>query len=304
MDAFDKHDVTGLRDQLNRTRDLARLLRDVRETGNPWPAAPRREAIFVLELADVAFTRGDEALQQETGKWLEHYHDLVRQPLGADEFECFWYWAELAIIQGAMQPALGRTLTAKALERCSAEPRFVLADAIFADQRWPLGVQWPGVLSVTVPSAEQASLVPALYAKAVALPVVADEARVRGAWFEYRIGRFSEALAVLGTDLAGTERSIAYLRALLRGHILRELGRLDEAAASYDAALAGWPGAQSARVALMTLRAAQGRRADAEALALMVETAPGDQFDPWWTYWRGDYRVFTLIMNRLREIGR
>jgi len=302
--AFERRDRAGLREELLRTRDLARLLRDVREAGNPWPAAPRREAVFVLELADVAFSRGDERLQEETGEWLQKYNDLVRQPLGADEFECLWYWAELAVVEGAMLPALGRTLAAKAIERCPGEPRFVLAEAIFVDQRWPLGVSWPGVLSVATPSAEQATLAPALYAKAIALPSVADEARVRGAWFEYRVGRFTESLGMLGPSSAGADRAIQYLRALLRGHILRELDRQDEAAAAYEAALLVWPGAQSARVGLMTLRAAQGRRADAEALALAIETAPDDQFDPWWTYWRGDYRISTPIMDRLREAAR
>ena len=69
------------------------------------------------------------------------------------------------------------------------------------------------------------------------------------------------------------------------------------------AALAEWPGAQSARIGLMTLQLSRGERQEAASLAEAAETAPTDQFDPWWTYWLGDYRVYPSIVAKLREMA-
>ena len=104
---------------------------------------------------------------------------------------------------------------------------------------------------------------------------------------------------------AGTDPYVLYLTDLVRGQILRARGRPDEAAKAYRDALTTWPGAQSARVALMTLLLSRGDRQEAAKLAEAAETAAaGNQFDPWWTYWLGDYRVYPAIVAKLREIAR
>jgi hypothetical protein len=90
----------------------------------------------------------------------------------------------------------------------------------------------------------------------------------------------------------------------VRGQILRAQGRLDEAERAYRAALTTWPGAQSAQVALMTLRLTRGDRQEAAKLADATETASDNQFDPWWTYWLGDYRAYPAIVAKLREMVR
>ena len=95
-----------------------------------------------------------------------------------------------------------------------------------------------------------------------------------------------------------------YFADLVRGQILRALGRSDDAVAAFRAALATWPGAQSARVALMTLLVNRGDREEAAALAEAALTASEDQFDPWWTYWLGDFRAFPAMLENLRELGR
>jgi len=97
---------------------------------------------------------------------------------------------------------------------------------------------------------------------------------------------------------------VRYLVDLGRGKVLHWLGRLDEAEAAFRAALTTWPGAQSARISLMTLLATGGVRPEAAALAEAVETAPDAQLDPWWTYWLGDARVYPDIIARLREMTR
>ena len=53
----------------------------------------------------------------------------------------------------------------------------------------------------------------------------------------------------------------------------------------------------------MTLLLSRGDRQEAATLAEAAETAPDDQFDPWWTYWLGDYRVYPAILAKLREIA-
>jgi hypothetical protein len=55
---------------------------------------------------------------------------------------------------------------------------------------------------------------------------------------------------------------------------------------------------------LMTLQLSRGNRQEAASLADATETAPADQFDPWWTYWLGDYRVYPAIVAKLREMTR
>ena len=79
---------------------------------------------------------------------------------------------------------------------------------------------------------------------------------------------------------------------------------MDDAAAAYRAALAAWPGAQSAQVALMTLAVGRGNREEAGALAETIQMAAVDQYDPWWTYWLGDYRAYPAVLDKLRELAR
>jgi hypothetical protein len=53
----------------------------------------------------------------------------------------------------------------------------------------------------------------------------------------------------------------------------------------------------------MTLELNRGDRQEAARLAEATETATGEQFDPWWTYWLGDYRVYPAIVAKLREVA-
>ena len=55
---------------------------------------------------------------------------------------------------------------------------------------------------------------------------------------------------------------------------------------------------------LMALLVRRGERAEAAALAESVETAPEDQFDPWWMYWLGGLRRYPADLAALRELAR
>ncbi len=137
------------------------------------------------------------------------------------------------------------------------------------------------------------------------LPGTEHEARLRAAWVHFRAGRFSDGLALL--DAAKGEPPDAptrYLFDLVRGQLLRSLGRADEAAAAFTSALDVWPRAQSARAALMTLRLSRGQLGEAAALAEDIQKADTADQDPWWVYWFGDGRQFTVTRAALREIVR
>jgi tetratricopeptide (TPR) repeat protein len=143
------------------------------------------------------------------------------------------------------------------------------------------------------------------YEEAMRAPDTEPEARVRAAWFLQSRGRPEQALEVL-RDAPGqsADLHVRYLAFLVRGEALRALGRSDDAVAAFRQALAIWPGAQSATVALMTLLVNRGERQEAAALARSAEGAAVDRYDPWWTYWLGDYRVYPSILGKLRELGR
>jgi len=106
------------------------------------------------------------------------------------------------------------------------------------------------------------------------------------------------------TTTQTTDKELRYFAELVRGQVLRARGRSDEAVTAFRAALTAWPGAQSARVALMTLLINQGKRDEAAALAEASQTGPADEFDPMWMYWLGDFRAYPTIVEKLRSLSR
>ena len=293
-DAFDRGEPDFQRG-LAETRDLASLLRSFRGSDSPWPDAPRRTAVFALELGVAALRSNNPDARDAGGRLLAEYNARVRQPGGSDDFECAWLWTEVAALEGLFMPDSAIVLVPIAVERCPREGRLHLAHAIISEQRWLRG---------TAGANEETSIFER-YQAAMTFPDTAVEARMRGASFLSRVGKLDEALSLVDPRPAGgADPYVLYLTDLVRGQILRARGRLDDAEKAYREALTIWPGAQSARVALMTLRLGRGDRQEAAALAAAAETAPGNQFDPWWTYWLGDYRVYPTIVAKLREFAR
>jgi len=283
--------------RLAETGDLANFLRHFRASPAPWPDAPRRTAVFALELAVAALKSHNQYARDEGGRLLAEYNARVRQPGGADAFECSWLWTEVAAFEGLFMTDNAMLFVPRAVERCPGKPRLQLAYAIISEQQWLRG---------SVGANEENSIL-GRYQAAIKSPDTAAEARMRAAWFLCRIGRLDEALALAAAGPpVGTDPYVLYLTNLVRGQILRARGRPEDAAKAYRDALTIWPGAQSARVALMTLALSRGDRQEAAKLADAAETeaASDTQFDPWWTYWLGDYRAYPVIVARLREIAR
>jgi tetratricopeptide (TPR) repeat protein len=170
-----------------------------------------------------------------------------------------------------------------------------LAYAFVSEQQWLRGGLTP----------DQELDVVRRYEAAMKFPETAPEARVRAARFLYGLGSFDRALALLdGAMPQSADKEVRYFADLIRGKTLQARGRPDEAAAAFRAALVTWPGAQSARVALMTLLVNRGNHDEAAALAEAAQTASEDEFDPWWTYWLGDFRAYPDILDKLRELAR
>ena len=294
-DLFDRGNAAAFQRALSDQRDLPNVLRGFRQSDSPWPDHRRRTAVFALELAVAGLRSDNRDARDEAGRVLAEYHVRVREPAGADEFECWWFVAEAAALEGTFIPENAMQFIPRALQRCPANGRLRLAHAMVSEQLWLRGRTVPG---------QDAEIV-ARYDEAMKFPDIQVEARVRGARFLYALGQFDRALTLLDPLVVPPgDLEMRYCALLVRGQVLRASGRLDDAAAAYRSALEAWPGAQSARVALMTLQVSRGNRAEAAALAEAIQTAPPDQYDPWWTYWLGNYRVYPAIVARLRELGR
>lgn len=287
--------------------NFAEVIRDVRTSPTPWANLPRRDAVFALEIAVAGLNRSDNDARAEAMRWLEQYTTLIRQPLGADAFECAWYWTGTAALQGLIRPTLAASFVQRALRRCPDDPRLHLAAAVITDQQWPAGTlrPLPGIVRQIGPSVQQRAAVTSLYARAMEFPETAVEARVRAAWFAYRVGDLDGGFELI-TQASGAlaDPQLEYLRELVGAHVLRALGRYDEAAAGFRRALTVWPRAQSARLGLLAVEVLRGHHEEAAALAEAVETASGGDFDPWWRYWQGDFRAHGGILARLREMAR
>ena len=295
-DKYDRGELDFQRDLADRP-EFAIFLRSFRGSVAPWPNAPKRTAVFALELAVAALQSQNQYAREEGGRLLAEYNTRVRQPEGADAFECTWLWTEVAALEGMFMPDSAMLFVPRAVERCPGEARLQLAYAIISEQQWLRG---------TVGANEVDSIL-GRYQAAMKSPDTAPEARMRAAWFLCRIGRLDEALALADVrPPAGTDQYVRYLTDLVRGQVLRARGRHEDAAKAYREALTTWPGAQSARVALMTLELSRGNRQEAAQLAAAAETeaASGNQVDPWWTYWLGDYRAYPAIVAKLREVAR
>ncbi len=292
-DLYD-HGEPAFQKGLSQTQDLAAVVRDFRASDQPWPDAPRRTAVFALELAIAALRSDNRYARDEGGRLLAEYNTRVRMPEGPDAFECSWLWTEVAALEGLFMADSAMLFVPRAVERCPGEGRLHLAQALVSEQQWLRG---------TAGDNQEAQILQR-YEQAIKFQETAAEAKMRAAWFLCRTGKLDQALALVDKPLPpGTDRYVQYLTELVRGQILRAQNRPDDAARAFRTASSTWPGAQSARVALMTLQLTRGERQEAGSLAEATETAPADQFDPWWTFWLGDYRGYPAIIAKLRELA-
>ena len=303
--AYERADYAATFDAARQWTDAARLINDIRAAGDLWPAAPHREAVLALELAQAGLFGDSGEARQAAMLWLADEGRLLRPPLGPDAFEHDWLAAELALLEAIGKPADVQPFVANARQRFPDDPGFLLADAIVSDERWPLGDE---NVMTAAEAARQVATVTASYNAVIGHPEAPDavaEARVREAYFLHRLNREAEALSQLDAVRDGdADPAVRFLRDLFRGHVLIALGRTAEAVDAYRAAVATLPGAQSARVALMNSLVVSGDRPGALALSESIQTTPVSDADPWHLYWPGDYRRFPQELAHLRSLVR
>jgi tetratricopeptide (TPR) repeat protein len=303
--AYDARAFQNVTNGLRQVADAAKLMKEFDDGGNPWPAAPNREAAFAIELAETGLFSSRGPVKDQAETLLTRHTRFIRHPLEPAEFERLWHYAVLTLLQATLRPNVLDVFTMRALERFPDEPRFLLARAIAADQRTAAGgsLQWA---SANRPASANVEAAKALYELLLGRPEVSTEARIRLAFLLYRQGRNEEALTRLDEAAARPldDGMLRYLNQLFRGHVLAELNRADESLAAYRAAQAILPSAQSARVSIMNALYKRGDRAGAEALAEQIQTEPAGLMDPWWIYWQGQYRLHNAVIARLREVAR
>jgi VWFA-related protein len=310
---FNRGNDALLQSRLRQARNLRDLIRDYRTAANPWPSQPGLEATFVLEMAAAGFLSRDSGTRQDARMLLEARRDLVRaplsvaleRPLDANAFECHWYEVALATLQGSAQSLAVIELAPDMMARCPSNGRLRLAVAIASDQVWYDRHERPWQGDSAPPGGvATADDVMARYAAAMVFPDVEAEARLRSAWVVYGAADYARALGVIDGRVTPIDDPVVlYFRHLVRAQILRKLDRGEEALADYRRAMDAFPGAQSARVGLLTLSIERGDRAAAEQVAVAIETAPPDAIDPWWVYRQGDYRSFFANLADLRRLA-
>jgi Tfp pilus assembly protein PilF len=129
------------------------------------------------------------------------------------------------------------------------------------------------------------------------------EAHIRLGWFLHRVGRHQEAIAMLdAAPGSAQDPALTFLRHLFKGHAFVAMDRLNDAIVEYRMATQAVPGAQSARVALMSALTARGDSGQAQAIGQQIETSP-PVGDPWWNYWLGDYRFYATALETLRALN-
>lgn len=299
--AFERSDREALTRRFSQP-DSANDLRAIRLGAEPWPSTDRRAVVFALDVAIAGLHSPVLLVQQEALRLLAKYVVLVQQPTPNDPFECAWLRVESAGLQGLVNQPVTTSLIQRAVDRCPADSRLRFAWAVASDQALRLEMDTAAPVGTAPDWTARARPVLALYEAASDHPDTAFEARVRAAWLLDRVGQFEEGLRVLDRSTAPSpDPYVRYLGELVRGHLCRALGRRVDAEAAFRRALGAWPGAQSARVALMTTLLDRGDSAGATALADDVQANAPDEFDPWWGYWLGDYRDYLDLAARLRE---
>jgi hypothetical protein len=303
IQAYEHADYTTAVAVTRQVADQTAFMRTIRTAGDLWPATPHREAVLTLELAQVVLSGHSSTATTAATDWLAAEGRLVRPTYGPDAFEHDWLATELDLVEGPVNPTLAQPFVAAALRRFPDDPHFLLASAIVADQRWPLGTE---IVMTATQADRQVADVLAKYEAVIAhveAPSVVAEARVRQAWLLHRVHQDSRALAQLDAVRdADADPSIRFLRQLFRGHVRGAMGQPADAVTAFRAALTILPGAESARVALMNSLVMVGDQTGALALADVIQTIRPPDVDPWHLYWQGDYRRFPDAILRLREL--
>jgi tetratricopeptide (TPR) repeat protein len=262
---------------------------------------------FALELA-AAGSRRQSAAAARIVEWACAY---VRGRAPHDEFDRAWQLAALSVLEGGINPAVLREHLKHVRLVFPDEPRFLLAQAIAEEQVGApvelLGEPPSSSTSAHIPdaaarrrAAEQAM---SLFREASATDAVRAEAQIRLSHIQIEMNRYDDALQTLATviDTKG-DRALAFLGHLFRGLAWERKGHSKDAMAAYLSAQQTSPGAQSATLRMAALDFREGRRDQATERVDALLSNNEAHRDPWWSYYAGDWRLWPVRIERLREL--
>lgn len=130
---------------------------------------------------------------------------------------------------------------------------------------------------------------------------VGGEAAMRFGVVQMRERRFDGALKLFEMAEERTrDPYVVYLARLFTGQVRERQQRTDDAIAAYRGAVAAWPHAQSATMALASLLFEAGRRVEAHTLVGAMLAAKPPARDPWREFVHADDRFWPVLVGRLR----
>ena len=316
--------------------DLQRMRQGVMHDGEPWirRGSGREARHRQLVVASVALELARASLEVDwgEGRQLIEWSAAILRKGPPDDAERLWHLAALALMQGAYDKDLLVAQQKQAWPRFESEARLLLALVVMLE-----GDTWPDPDRAEPWEDNDAALQDAFELNAARRSSgVAGQPDLRAKSYEYQRRTRMRAAITLLEDLSNAEavRAEVFLRLgflhlrlhhseialeqfedvltltkdpflLYLAHFLTGVGREQDgdranAVASYRAALAIVPRAQSASFALASLLFIGNGREEAVRLIDSAITAPMAD-DPWRTYQTGDYRFLTERLLALRE---
>ena len=263
---------------------------------------PRQVAPGVVS-DGVCLVREPKVIWSSPPKLIEWGCALLREDVVATPAEHLWQLAAVAVAERSedFEFLIGSPFEARsdvkdqfehlkhAQARFPQEPRFKLAQGIALESRL---FQAPPKSGVGIAMQVLSGLAND--------PDVGAEANVRLGVNRFRHDDLDGARQSIdrAEDLT-RDRYVRYLARYVRGRIAENQKHPDEAEREYRYALTLVPHAQSASIALAAVLSAQGRRAEAAALAVDAISATPPP-DPWREYIHGDDRFWPSWIARLR----
>lgn len=299
----------------------------------PWN---RTKAVLVIELANVALTRGPQWVVALTRAGLRYVLAAQADSKTAAEvatIDVLWHRIAVGLLMWSASPLLTEehiaavALAGKKSAR-TLEPHLVLVRAIAKER-----LCWNDRPTLELPGQELRALIEATgirfeedldgprravrrkqfemhqaclrdaaaqFEAAEAFDGTRAEAIARGSFLLINQGRPREAVDKLASAKPSTDRFVMYWTALFQGRALSALGRAEQALAAYTRATDLFPGAQSASIGrgLELFHLRRSDEVDAVSQSVRATVAP----DPWLEYFRADQRFVNQWLTELRAV--
>jgi tetratricopeptide (TPR) repeat protein len=302
-------------------RDLGRIDPSTIPVDPALPAVQAREirrrilTSFALEMAAIGARRHASSAARLV-EWACAY---VRTHAPLNDFDRAWQLAALAVLEGGIDSHTLADHVAHAQAIFHDEPRLLLARGVAEEQfnapseALVRSENASGLLRArdALVRAEGESFraserAIARYQEAAHDESLAAEALLRAGHVQLRLSRFDAALGSWkGIEDRTKDPALLFLLHLFRGIAHEGRARIDEARASYNAALAISPKAHSATMRLSALSFRYGHDDDQTAVlagALLQDDDP--RRDPWWSYYAADWRFWYERIGRVRVLLR